>query len=146
MQQGRRTASLKASYEAINSGSGSFNRTSDISSINRELSGAAQTAIAAAQQTHKRHRRCVAFFISIHSCLLHICNGAILFFDVRKRGQGHSNTALKSTSLMNQTAPADLLEESVAMEADPDDPRYCICNEVAYGDMVACDNANVSIP
>lgn len=57
MQQGRRTASLKASYEAINSGSASFNRTTDISTINRELSGAAQTAIAAVQQTQKRHRR-----------------------------------------------------------------------------------------
>lgn len=57
MQQGRRTASLKASYEAINSGSSGFNRTNDISNMNRELSGAAQTAITAVQQTQKRHRR-----------------------------------------------------------------------------------------
>lgn len=62
MQQGRRTASLKASYEAINSGSAGFSRSSDISSINRDLSGAAQTAIAAVQQTHKRHRRYVVLF------------------------------------------------------------------------------------
>lgn len=23
---------------------------------------------------------------------------------------------------------------------DPNEPRYCICNQVSYGDMVACDN------
>lgn len=61
MQQGRRTASLKASYEAINSGSAGFSRTTDISSINRELSGAAQTAIAAAQQSNKQRNRRFVF-------------------------------------------------------------------------------------
>ena len=45
--------------------------------------------------------------------------------------------------LANHTAAAEILDESAAMEADPDDPRYCICNEVAYGDMVACDNDTV---
>jgi len=24
--------------------------------------------------------------------------------------------------------------------SDPNEPRYCICNQVSYGDMVACDN------
>ena len=28
---------------------------------------------------------------------------------------------------------------------DPNEPRYCICNEVSYGDMVGCDNEDVSI-
>lgn len=27
---------------------------------------------------------------------------------------------------------------------DPDEPRYCLCNQVSYGDMVACDNPEVS--
>ena len=26
---------------------------------------------------------------------------------------------------------------------DPSEPRYCICNQVSYGDMVACDNEDV---
>jgi hypothetical protein len=43
MQQGRRTASLKASYEAINTGINPHEL-----SIGRELAGAAQSAIAAA--------------------------------------------------------------------------------------------------
>lgn len=28
---------------------------------------------------------------------------------------------------------------------DPNEPRYCICNQVSYGDMVACDNDAVSV-
>ncbi|KAK8211502.1 hypothetical protein M8818_003155 [Zalaria obscura] len=27
---------------------------------------------------------------------------------------------------------------------DPDEPRYCICDNVSYGDMIACDNKDVS--
>ena len=27
---------------------------------------------------------------------------------------------------------------------DPNEPRYCLCNDVSYGDMVGCDNADVS--
>jgi hypothetical protein len=30
-------------------------------------------------------------------------------------------------------------------ENDSDDERYCICNDIAYGDMISCDN-NVSSP
>ena len=26
---------------------------------------------------------------------------------------------------------------------DPSEPRYCLCNQVSYGNMVACDNENV---
>lgn len=26
---------------------------------------------------------------------------------------------------------------------DPNEPRYCLCNQVSYGDMVACDNNEV---
>jgi inhibitor of growth protein 3 len=28
---------------------------------------------------------------------------------------------------------------------DPNEPRYCVCNQVSYGDMVACDNEDVSL-
>ena len=28
---------------------------------------------------------------------------------------------------------------------DPNEPRYCVCNQVSYGDMVACDNEAVSV-
>lgn len=36
-------------------------------------------------------------------------------------------------------APAIDLE----LPVDPNEPTYCFCNQVSYGDMVACDNPNV---
>ena len=36
------------------------------------------------------------------------------------------------------------LEEVAAEEIDPDEPRYCICGDVSFGDMIACENENVS--
>jgi len=29
-------------------------------------------------------------------------------------------------------------------QVDPNEPRYCICNDVSYGEMVGCDNEDVS--
>ncbi|XKL59012.1 hypothetical protein PGB90_000028 [Kerria lacca] len=93
MQQGRRSASLKASLEAINSGTANFGRTTDISTINREL----------------------------------------------RRTQIDSSAA-ESSALMDSVSSAQETADDSAMEADPDEPRYCICNQVAFGGMVACDN------
>lgn len=35
-------------------------------------------------------------------------------------------------------------EPLIAEEIDPDEPRYCLCGDVSYGEMVACENQNVS--
>lgn len=66
MQQGRRTASLKASYEAIHSAGSSAAGTPGGTgthahelNISKELAGAAQTAIAAIQDTNKKHKKYV---------------------------------------------------------------------------------------
>lgn len=29
------------------------------------------------------------------------------------------------------------------LPVDPNEPTYCLCNQVSYGEMVACDNPNV---
>ncbi|CAH0559704.1 unnamed protein product [Brassicogethes aeneus] len=57
MQQGRRTASLKASYEAINPPTGHSSSSSSEFSIGRELAGAAQTAIQAIQQDSANNKK-----------------------------------------------------------------------------------------
>uniref|UniRef100_A0A2M3YZJ1 Inhibitor of growth protein n=1 Tax=Anopheles braziliensis TaxID=58242 RepID=A0A2M3YZJ1_9DIPT len=42
--------------------------------------------------------------------------------------------------------PLETLDSVITVEpesewsCDPNEPRYCICNQVSYGDMVACDN------
>lgn len=32
------------------------------------------------------------------------------------------------------------MEEEIGSDEDGDEPRYCYCNEVSYGNMIACDN------
>lgn len=29
------------------------------------------------------------------------------------------------------------------LPVDPNEPTYCFCNQVSYGDMIACDNPDV---
>ena len=36
-------------------------------------------------------------------------------------------------------------EEAAGEEIDADEARYCYCGDVSYGDMVACENENVSL-
>ncbi|KAF0767666.1 inhibitor of growth protein 4-like [Aphis craccivora] len=31
------------------------------------------------------------------------------------------------------------------MPVDPNEPKYCLCKQVSYGDMISCDNPDVSI-
>ncbi len=31
------------------------------------------------------------------------------------------------------------------MPVDPNEPTYCICQQVSYGEMIACDNENCEI-
>ena len=111
---GRRTSSLKASFEAINLGV----QTHEFS-IGRELAGAAQTAIAS-----------TSFAVSP---------------DVgpspQKKKKSKSTDVLDVTggllddSLLEAGTSSDLLGGDLKEEwtYDPNEPRYCICNQVSYG-------------
>lgn len=37
--------------------------------------------------------------------------------------------------------PSDVLD----MPVDPNEPTYCLCHQVSYGEMIACDKMDVSI-
>lgn len=127
MQQGRRTASLKASYEAIHSGSstssssGTGSSHSHEISISKELAGAAQTAIAAIQDTHKKHKKKSTILSSMSSSI-------------------SATPASSPASIPSPSEPPSASSDKNSESYDPNEPRYCICNEVAFGTMVACDN------
>ncbi|KAF3424406.1 hypothetical protein E2986_07894 [Frieseomelitta varia] len=118
MQQGRRTASLKASYEAINTGG------VHAAEFSRELAGAAQTAIAAIQQeTTKKHKKKVTTAVP--------------------------SSSVVAASVQQPVSPPVITTNTQVVDSDnpdwtydPNEPRYCICNQVSYGDMVACDNSD----
>ncbi|RZF45941.1 hypothetical protein LSTR_LSTR008318 [Laodelphax striatellus] len=144
-QQGRRTASLKASYEAIHSaassngggggggsggGAGGGSSASGSSgaghvpheiSISKEIAGAAQTAIAAIQDTHKKHKK---------KNNSHLASGT---------SSPVVASPVASLQVQQPLSPTDSSEKN-AEAYDPNEPRYCVCNEVAFGGMVACDN------
>jgi len=123
---GRRSSSLKASYEAINLGV----QTNEFT-IGRELAGAAQAAIASTsfdpdprqqahhhqQPPHRKHHNPD----SQSKDVLNSPGGGYL--DVL--GGQDSNASYSTDQGWNY---------------DPNGPRYCICNQVSYGGMVACDN------
>jgi len=116
---GRRTSSLKASFEAIHMGVQSHEF-----SVGRELAGAAQSAIAGTSfapdgppPKRKKSR-------STEQVL-----------DVVTGGAGFLDDSLMEPDL---NISADLRDQD--WNFDPNEPRYCICNQVSYGDMVACDN------
>jgi len=54
------------------------------------------------------------------------------------------------TSIVEVAPPVEPLEiadddgVSTTWQPDPNEPRYCLCNDVSYGDMVGCDNEDVS--
>ena len=39
-----------------------------------------------------------------------------------------------------QMQPSDVLD----MPVDPNEPTYCLCHQVSYGEMIGCDNPDVS--
>ncbi|KAJ8973026.1 hypothetical protein NQ317_012631 [Molorchus minor] len=147
MQQGRRTASLKASYEAINTGGHGHEF-----SIGRELAGAAQTAIQAIQQDHANNKnKKKKDFMDITVILNDNCmlgNGAVVprwFLNVYLGPASdcvfcYSYVSARVT--LNQVASQNAEVTDGEWTYDPNEPRYCLCNQVSYGDMVACDNAD----
>lgn len=49
-----------------------------------------------------------------------------------------SGAQVDSTALGH---PADVLD----MPVDPNEPTYCLCHQVSYGEMIGCDNPDVSL-
>lgn len=53
----------------------------------------------------------------------------------------------QATAIATATEAAPAAANPTGMDldipVDPNEPTYCLCNQVSYGDMVACDNPNV---
>uniref|UniRef100_A0A3P8WXD3 Inhibitor of growth protein n=1 Tax=Cynoglossus semilaevis TaxID=244447 RepID=A0A3P8WXD3_CYNSE len=55
-----------------------------------------------------------------------------------KRGGGEFNSP---SSNFGNVHPSDVLD----MPVDPNEPTYCLCHQVSYGEMIGCDNTDCSI-
>lgn len=56
----------------------------------------------------------------------------------------NAKRAVENASAKEKDNAVKLEEEAAGEEIDADEPRYCYCGDVSYGDMVACENENVS--
>ncbi len=52
------------------------------------------------------------------------------------------NTRGKAAKELGVPEPK-LLNVDIDMPIDPNEPTYCICNRVSFGEMVGCDNPDV---
>merc|ERR1712038_2076743 len=113
---GRRSSSLKASYEAINLGV-----QANEFSIGRELAGAAQAAIAStnfeSQQQQQQNTKKTKLKTNKSQQQQDLLNSPGGFLDVLG-GQDNSNQSFGAST-------------DQEWGVDPNEPRYCICNQIS---------------
>ena len=66
----------------------------------------------------------------------------------KKKGTAAASQAAKKAAEGNAKAKeeeAKLEEEAAGDDIDPDEPRYCLCGDVSWGDMICCENSEVSL-
>ncbi|XP_037933532.1 inhibitor of growth protein 5-like [Teleopsis dalmanni] len=64
--------------------------------------------------------------------------------EVRRKGikkTNDVNDSEKESCHASITHPADVLD----MPVDPNEPTYCLCHQVSYGEMIGCDNPDCPI-
>ncbi|XP_062896269.1 inhibitor of growth protein 4 isoform X1 [Mobula hypostoma] len=66
--------------------------------------------------------------------------------DVPKNGQkkmktSHTVEYVAPSVTFGNVHPSDVLD----MPVDPNEPTYCLCHQVSYGEMIGCDNPDCSI-
>lgn len=168
MQQGRRTASLKASYEAIHGNGGGSSiphelligrdlgtGTHALQSMDRDVSfavtaattpGTSSSSISNNQKRHKKKMTTSSMSLPPshppQSSSSASANANALLHQLQ---QTHSNDSDEMPSVYINDSGM-VVEQTPEGEwvYDPNEPRYCICNQVSYGEMVACDNEDVS--
>ncbi|XP_019398983.1 PREDICTED: inhibitor of growth protein 3 isoform X3 [Crocodylus porosus] len=144
MKEGRRTSSLKASYEAFKNNDFQLGREF---SLSRDSSGYSSSALAStltqtlgSSNTDSRSGRKSK--------------------NNNKSSSQQSSSSSSSSSLSSCSSSSALAQELSQQTAvipesdsnnqadwtyDPNEPRYCICNQVSYGEMVGCDNQDCPI-
>lgn len=150
MQQGRRTASLKASYEAIH-GSGinthdllmgrelNSSNSHGLQSLDRDVSFAA----TASGSQQKRYKKKITTSVASLSAAQSPQTSSNLIHQI----QTHSNDSDEMpSSYINKDGMVVEQTPDGEWTYDPNEPRYCICNQISYGEMVACDNSEVCRP
>ncbi|XP_075284061.1 inhibitor of growth protein 3 isoform X2 [Opisthocomus hoazin] len=144
MKEGRRTSSLKASYEAFKNNDFQLGREF---SLSRDATGYSSSALASTLTQ------------TLSSSTTDSRSGRKSKNNNKSSSQQSSSSSSSSSlsscssssalaqELSQQTAviPESDSNSQVDWTYDPNEPRYCICNQVSYGEMVGCDNQDCPI-
>ncbi|RMC10182.1 hypothetical protein DUI87_12982 [Hirundo rustica rustica] len=145
MKEGRRTSSLKASYEAFKNNDFQLGREF---SLSRDSAGYSSSALASTLTQ------------TLSSSTTDSRSGRKSKNNNKSSSQQSSSSSSSSSlsscssssalaqELSQQTAviPESDSNSQVDWTYDPNEPRYCICNQVSYGEMVGCDNQDTLTP
>ncbi|XP_029017861.1 inhibitor of growth protein 3 [Betta splendens] len=144
MKEGRRTSSLKASYEAIKNNDFQLSREF---SLPRDNTGYSSSALASTlTQTLTPNTTSDSRGRKSKSNI---------------KSSNHQSSSSSSSSSLSSCSSSSALAQELSQQAsalpeaeansqvdwtyDPNEPRYCICNQVSYGEMVGCDNTDCPI-
>ncbi|KAL2469556.1 PHD finger protein ING1 [Abeliophyllum distichum] len=61
------------------------------------------------------------------------------------RGRKKTRHATAATATATATSTPNTTSMELDLPVDPNEPTYCFCNQVSYGEMVACDNPDCKI-
>lgn len=148
-QQGRRTPSMKASYVAM-----AKDLTKELSTKEYIYTSQPSTPTPVAEITQKVPRSKKA--TSKASTLIweaqnQLASSSIPSLSLTQQpSTPQTPLSAQVASPMVEDASNDLqiVDENgqpVDWQNDPNEPRYCLCNQVSYGDMVGCDNDDCPI-
>ena len=167
--QGRRSSSLKTSSDSLSSGVhlSQFALTNDMSGTTQSLLGVSSLAPDSPGLPSSLSLNSPSLGSSGSSIASNLAgtssSGVVKNSSTganssnkrqKKKHQNASSSASSAVATGVATAEATALLPTVADEVltdqgslespdwtyDPNEPRYCVCNQVSYGDMVACDN------
>ncbi|EPS69195.1 hypothetical protein M569_05572, partial [Genlisea aurea] len=56
-----------------------------------------------------------------------------------------NNASTSASATEATTSSANMVTMELDVPVDPNEPTYCFCSQVSYGEMVACDNPDCKI-
>lgn len=152
MQQGRRTASLKASYEAIKSGgySGLGTLGRDFTYGNTSTSDGVPSSSSSGTKSSRhrnKKRKKGSSSLDIHKSSSSSTSQQQQQQQQTQQQQQQQQQGVELTPLTEPLTeqPAEDTTTTYDWTFDPNEPRYCLCNQVSYGEMVGCDNPKCPI-
>nr|XP_022301802.1 inhibitor of growth protein 3-like isoform X1 [Crassostrea virginica] len=149
-QQGRRSSSMKASYVAM-----ANDLTKNIPTISKEYTYSSQPSTPSPapeipQKVPRSKKATSKASTLIREAQSQLTSASLPSLALAQPPTPQTPLSAQVASPMVEDTSSDLqiVDENgqpVDWQNDPNEPRYCLCNQVSYGDMVGCDNDDCPI-